>query len=473
MRAASEFIISRRRRRRRRRRRPRREETTTTTKCLSPLQKWFVHHIESMGVDAWERLNEYNVTSLAYYYKHHVSGDDGAGEYFGAYGERTDDMLANHEALTRFWSSAAAEAEAEAEAGSSSSSSNVVLLGMHGMDLADDDKLLATLQQMHRMDYSAAEYLRMEIREIIESLPDGYANPLLTANAMAIQSLDPIDNISERDSIIIGDGIFEFLDFLDLGDGGGGGVSYIHSHEFGHHLQYDLDVDEIGGVGSIPTNVAVVTRWWEMMADTFGSYFNAHARGGDMDDATLLDVHRAAFSMGDCESSIGTHHGLPRQRECASGYGADLALISHYDGGVVMPPSRLRDLFNEKYERLVRLDAEQCTAVVDESTLDADVYGEVSYDSSDSTSYLDGFTFGIHETDQTSAFGMSELDRPPPILQDENGTVITKEEKGFWGENTWIISEPASYAAAAAAVGRLGMGLTFVASALAYYVLLC
>ena len=105
-----------------------------------------------MGVDAWERLNEYNVTSLAYYYKHHVSGDDGAGEYFGAYGERTDDMLANHEALTRFWSSAAAEAEAEAEAGSSSSSSNVVLLGMHGMDLADDDKLLATLQQMHRMD---------------------------------------------------------------------------------------------------------------------------------------------------------------------------------------------------------------------------------------------------------------------------------------------------------------------------------
>ena len=136
-----------------------------------------------------------------------------------------------------------------------------------------------------------------------------------------------------------------------------------------------------------------------------------------------------------------------------------------------MPPSRLRDLFNEKYERLVRLDAEQCTAVVDESTLDADVYGEVSYDSSDSTSYLDGFTFGIHETDQTSAFGMSELDRPPPILQDENGTVITKEEKGFWGENTWIIIEPASFAAAA--VGRLGMGLTFVASALAYYVLLC
>jgi len=65
------------------------------------------------------------------------------------------------------------------------------------------------------------------------------------------------------------------------------------------------------------------------------------------------------------------------------------------------------------------------------------------------------------------------LDRPPPILQDENGTVITKEEKGFWGENTWIISEPASFAAVAAAVGRLGMGLTFVASALVYYVLLC
>ncbi len=412
-----------------------------------------------MGVDAWERVNEYNVTSLAYYYKHHVSGDDGAGEYFGAYGERTDDMLANHEALTRFWSSSAA-----AESGSSS---NVILLGMHGMDLADDGKLLATLQQMHRMDYSAAEYLREEIRGIIESLPDGYANPLLTANAMAIQSLDPIDNKSERDSIVVGDGIFEFLDFLDLGDDGG--YFYIHSHEFGHHLQYDLEVDEIGG-GYIPTDVAAVTRWWEMMADTFGSYFNAHARGGGMDETTLLDVHRAAFSMGDCESSIGTHHGLPRQRECASEYGADLALISRYDGGVVIPPSRLRDLFNERYERLVRLDAAQCTSIVDVSTLDAEVYGEVPYDS-DTTSYLDGFTFGIG-LDQTSAFGMSELDRPPPILQDENGTVITKEEKGFWGEDTqWLVSEPASFAAAA--VGRCCMGLTFATSALAYYVLLC
>ena len=55
---------------------------------------------------------------------------------------------------------------------------------------------------------------------------------------------------------------------------------------------------------------------------------------------------------------------------------------------------------------------------------------------------------------------------------EEEAQVMTKEEKGFWGENTqWIISEPASFAAAAD--GRLGVGLAFAASALAYYVLLC
>jgi hypothetical protein len=95
-------------------------------------------------------------------------------------------------------------------------SDNVLLLGMHGIDLADEAKPDATLQQIHQIDYNAALSLRQIIHSIIEQLPNTYNNPLLTADAMAIQSLNPDGSNTERDSIVIGDGIFEFLQWLDV-----------------------------------------------------------------------------------------------------------------------------------------------------------------------------------------------------------------------------------------------------------------
>ena len=86
-------------------------------------------------------------------------------------------------------------------------SDNVLLLGMHGIDLADEAKPDATLQQIHQIDYNAALSLRQIIHSIIEQLPNTY---------MAIQSLNPDGSNTERDSIVIGDGIFEFLQWLDV-----------------------------------------------------------------------------------------------------------------------------------------------------------------------------------------------------------------------------------------------------------------
>lgn len=411
---------------------------TPTSTCLSPLQKWFVSHIESIGVDTWEDMNAYNITSLAYYYKHHVSGDDGTAEFFGKFGDRTDEMLANHHKLTTFWAASESEQDFTTENEASALASNdILLLGMHGIDLADNDVLDATLQQIHQIDYDDAVYLRTTIQKIIDRLPDQYNNPLLTANAMAIQSLNPDGSNTERDSIIIGDGIFEFLDWLGLGDHG---PFYIHSHEFGHHLQYNLQIDDSIGDG---TTIAVVTRWWEMMADSFGSYFNAHSLGGAMDYTTLLNVHRAAFSMGDCEDLIGTHHGTPRQRECASNYGADLALVSFYDGGYILPPVSLQQVFNEQYSSLVQLDSEQCKVVVDETMLDVNIYGEVmGYSSSGTTTTKEDYSAYLHDFTFDNPFISSELenamDKPPPILLDENGTEYVKDDPGFWG-TSWEV----------------------------------
>ncbi|KAL3815296.1 hypothetical protein ACHAXA_006798 [Cyclostephanos tholiformis] len=432
---------------------------TSDAGCLSLLQRWFVYHIELMGVETWDLMNEYNITSLAFYYKHYVSGDDGTREYFGRYGERTEEMITNHRALTTFWSKTAGEEDSTSGGGGgeayvSPPSKDVILLSMHGADLSDDAKLLATLQRMHQVDHGAACFLKEKILEIISSLPDGFNNPLLTANAMAIRSIDRDDSAGGvRNSIIIGDGIFEFLDWLGLGDHSG--IAYIHSHEFGHHLQYDMGVNEIVGDGSA---IPEATRWWEMMADAFGSYFNAHAMGGGMDESGLLDVHCTAFALGDCEDSIGSHHGRPRQRECASNYGSDLALMSYDDGGYIIPPTRLYDLFNENYERMVRLDSELCKAVVDESIFDNQIYGDKDY-----SSYFAGVNYHI----DAGLSSVSDLDKPPPILQDENGTVITKEEKGFWGGNTlWVPAHTSS------AVEYIGPRLAFAILSFSF-ILLC
>ena len=241
-----------------------------------------------------------------------------------------------------------------------SKQSNVLLLGMHGEDLSYMQTLVPTLQQIYSLEPSEARTLAIEIQSVIEQLPDGYNNPLLTANAIATQSSSSRE---ERDSIIIGDGVFTFLEWLDLSSNG---PSYIHSHEYAHHLQYDMGEQSRVGSTTIMSK-AEQTRRLELMADVYG---------GGYDTSKLYGVHRSAFSLGDCESRDGTHHGTPRQRECASNYGANLALPSYVDGGYRLSPVQLRDRFDEEFEGILSLDVNVCTPVVEESTLDKTIYGE-------------------------------------------------------------------------------------------------
>lgn len=161
--------------------------STASSTCLSPLQKWFVSLIEEMGLDTWERLDGYNVTSLAHIYKQDLENSEGGtGEYFGTQGERTTEMLDNHRALTDFWSD-------------SINDGDVILLGMHGIDLAEDWKLLPTLQQLYKLDAHEAYELGGTIRGIVESLPRSYNNPILTANAVAARSLNIDGSKNDRD----------------------------------------------------------------------------------------------------------------------------------------------------------------------------------------------------------------------------------------------------------------------------------
>ena len=300
------------------------------------------------------------------------------GQHRGLVAFWTDDNDDSNEEVgdvpNNSFSASAAASQQYLTTNNNNKQSNVLLLGMHGEDLSYMQTLVPTLQQIYSLEPSEARTLATEIQSVIEQLPDGYNNPLLTANAIATQSSSSSSSSrEERDSIIIGDGVFTFLEWLDLSSNG---PSYIHSHEYAHHLQYDMGEQSRNSNNNNGMSKAEQTRRLELMADVYGSYYAAHKHGGGYDTSKLYGVHRSAFSLGDCESRDGTHHGTPRQRECASNYGANLALPSYVDGGYRLSPVQLRDRFDEEFEGILSLDVNVCTPVVEESTLDKTIYGE-------------------------------------------------------------------------------------------------
>lgn len=404
------------------------------SECMSPLQRWFIQNIESIPSVTWDAVEQYNITTLAYLYKHYVHNGEGTDEYFGAYGERTNEMKENHAGLIEFWKEDVDTSE-RSDLGSTQDSiassaasqhhflttqqSNVILLGMHGDDLSYLQTLVPTLQQIYSLEASEAKSLAVEIQSIIEELPGKYTNPLLTSNAIATQSSG--GSIRERDSIIVGDGVFTFLEWLELSYDG---PDYIHSHEYAHHVQYDLGEQSRGGGGmgddGSPSSKADETRRLELMADVFGSYYLAHKEGGGFDASRLYEIHRSAFSLGDCQSKDGTHHGTPRQRECASNFGSNLAMPSYVDGGYKLTPSQLRTMFDGKFASILALDEDVCTPVVEESTLDKNIYGE-DFDLAETPFF--GDDGGFEETDNNG-------DLPPGYLE----PVVS-----------WFDPKPASY----------------------------
>jgi hypothetical protein len=94
----------------------------------------------------------------------------------------------------------------------------------------------------------------------------------------------------------------------------------------------------------------------ELMADSFAAYFLANNSGGDMTSNEISNVHRVAFSVGDCNTSDSLHHGTPRQRTCATIWGAT---FSDSTDGRKLNARQLYSEFNSWYNGVDELD-EDC-----------------------------------------------------------------------------------------------------------------
>eukprot|EP00568_Trieres_chinensis_P011837 CAMPEP_0183291276 /NCGR_PEP_ID=MMETSP0160_2-20130417/749_1 /TAXON_ID=2839 ORGANISM="Odontella Sinensis, Strain Grunow 1884" /NCGR_SAMPLE_ID=MMETSP0160_2 /ASSEMBLY_ACC=CAM_ASM_000250 /LENGTH=431 /DNA_ID=CAMNT_0025452061 /DNA_START=98 /DNA_END=1393 /DNA_ORIENTATION=+ len=308
--------------------------------CFNPIEEFLGQLLGGMSDDDLNLISAYGIDQIPMVYSLFVDWHD-HDEYFGTFGEETQEILSAQDALEEFWSKPTAF-------DGGFRTDNILLVGMHGADMKDLGKLIPTLEVMYDLNgtnYTHTE-LATEIQAIIQTMPYEYDNPIFTFNAFAYPAGE------EGDKIVMGDGIIEYLHYRNAGMEG---PEFILGHEFGHHMQFEIDLPPLGGLPE-----SLETRRYELMADALSAYFLAHEAGAHMRDHRILELQHAAFSVGDCNGMDPGHHGTPRQRGCAVAWGIGRA-ANATGADDVMHPADFGALFDQNLDKIMGLDESVCS----------------------------------------------------------------------------------------------------------------
>jgi hypothetical protein len=257
---------------------------------------------------------------------------DPSDTYVGVNGEQTREQTKRHRDNKRFW---------DVE------TSDIQLHGMHGADIADDAKMIPLLQFVIGVSEAEAQDIVDGAQALIETHPAlDYDHPLFSLNAFAVPGFEIPGFGAIPDKIVMGDGVIDAVTALGLGDNA---PDYIHAHEFAHHVQFELDA-------APPYGDPETDRKTELMADAFGAYYAAHARGAGFQNQRVVDLARSAGSVGDCGFDQPGHHGTPNQRAAAAEWGSDLALQTRPRGKIISA-SVMLELFEDQLPIIVAPDA--------------------------------------------------------------------------------------------------------------------
>jgi len=221
--------------------------------------------------------------------------NSGAGQVFGAQGTYTQRLTKTFKDLKRFWDI---------------ESAGIVMVAMHGDMLLDREKIIRTDMALYGTTEEDAGAWADLIIEIINAFPQYRMgnHPIFTFNAFAQKGFDtgtPYEPIPDK--IVMGDGILDGFNAIGYGDVA---PQTILAHEFGHQVQYQLNLT--GGSGP------EASRRSELMADAFSAYFLAHSRGQSMNWKRVQQFLQVFFNTGDCSFTSNDHHGTPAQRMAAA-----------------------------------------------------------------------------------------------------------------------------------------------------------
>ena len=123
-------------------------------------------------------------------------------------------------------------------------SDDIQLMAMHGDVLLDADLVAATNALLAGTEVTdAIQDEADEVAAFMATAGDFVDNPLWTLNAYAFSAEGDPDPAVQGlpDKLVFGDGFLAAYDSFGLGDVG---PRVVMGHEFGHHIQYELDLFE-------------------------------------------------------------------------------------------------------------------------------------------------------------------------------------------------------------------------------------
>lgn len=235
-----------------------------------------------------------------------------ANQYFGVNGEYTQRITKTFKDLKHFWNI---------------QSDGIVLAGMHGAMLRDRNKLIRIDMILFGDSQPVAEFWADLILDLLATVPQ-YRNgdhPIFTFNAFAQESFNFPPYGIIPDKIVMGDGIMDAYTGIGFGDVA---PQAILAHEFGHHIQFQLDL--FGNVSS-----PEATRRTELMADAYSAYYLSHSRGASMQWKRVQQFLQVFFHIGDCSFTSNNHHGTPTQRMAAAQWGYSVADNAQKQGHIL------------------------------------------------------------------------------------------------------------------------------------------
>ncbi|WPP53431.1 neutral zinc metallopeptidase [Catalinimonas niigatensis] len=302
------------------------------TPCDSntPLNQWL-----SQELSDWNAEMRFYANATAMYdlptYDALVFENSSKNQYFGPEGEYTKPLTKAFKDLQRFWDI---------------QSDDIVLVAMHGNMLLDRDKLLRTYEAAFGLSPADAAYYADLVLLLLETYPQ-YRNgnhPIFTFNAFALEGFNypPYANIPDK--IVMGDGIMEAYTALGYDDVA---PQAILAHEFGHHIQFQLDLFE-------EVSSPEATRRTELMADAYAAYYLSHARGASMQWKRVQQFLEVFFNIGDCGFTSNGHHGTHTQRMAAAEWGYQLADNAQKQGHI-LSSQEFAQLFDAQLPELVLL----------------------------------------------------------------------------------------------------------------------
>ena len=240
-----------------------------------------------------------------------VFENSSANQSFGMNGEYTQRLVKTFKDLKRFWNIQAAD---------------MVMVAMHGSMLQDRSKLIRTYVAAFGLSPALAAQFADFVLSLLDAFPQ-YRNgnhPIFTFNAFAVETFafPPYGIIPDK--IVMGDGIMEGYTAIGFGDVA---PQAILAHEFGHQIQFDLNL--------FGPFTAESTRRTELMADAFSAYYLSHARGASMQWKRVQQFLQVFFNIGDCAFTNPNHHGTPTQRMAAAVWAYNLANDAQKQGHIL------------------------------------------------------------------------------------------------------------------------------------------